>query len=92
MLAGHTAAISACGAYRDERTGRLVIVTGSWDKTLRLWNGETGIFLKQYQLQSYIYSISILKKPTSQRYFVAVNQKSCVKILDLDTGRLLKSL
>ena len=36
LLSGHSAAISACGAYRDERTGRLVIVTGSWDKTLRL--------------------------------------------------------
>ena len=59
LLFGHQMALSTIDAYRDQKTQQLVIVTGSWDKTLRIWDGETGIMIKQYQLQEYIASISV---------------------------------
>ncbi|CAN2046761.1 exported hypothetical protein [Candidatus Magnetomoraceae bacterium gMMP-1] len=70
-------------------TGRY-IVSGSGDKTVKLWNLNTGRLIKTLTgHSSYVWSAAI--DPTG-RYIVSGSWGNTLKLWNLNTGKLIKTL
>ncbi len=79
-LHGHTHNIMAAGVFDSGRQ----LVTGSWDKTVRIWNSRTGRQTRIIKLQTPVNTVAIIDDEKS----IAVGgHDSVIRIFDLRTGR-----
>lgn len=82
-LVGHTGAVfSMCRVYYH------VIVTGSFDNTIRVWNWQTTECLHTLVGQSIVRQVA----PLFGRYFVSGGDDSSIKIWDLKNGSIERTM
>ncbi|MGD1951015.1 MAG: DnaJ domain-containing protein [Leptolyngbyaceae cyanobacterium] len=84
-LSRHTATVSAVAVTRDGKK----LVTGSYDKTLRLWSTKTGSLLKTFNDHSK--EIHCVTVSGDGKYIASGSADRTIKIWDLRTGELLRS-
>lgn len=74
-------AVSADGKY---------LVTGSWDKTARLWNIKTGAAIQTFQGHSDI--VSSVAITSDNNYVITGSHDGTIKLWDMNTGKEVASL
>ncbi|KAJ3127168.1 hypothetical protein HK100_009892 [Physocladia obscura] len=71
-------------------TNEQFVVSGSNDKTVKVWNAKTGIVQKILEGHSdYVHAIAI---STDEQFIVSGSEDSTVKIWDVQTGALQRTL
>ncbi|MEL6232429.1 MAG: DnaJ domain-containing protein [Cyanobacteria bacterium J06627_3] len=85
-LSRHTGIVSAVAITRDGRN----LITGSYDKTLRLWSVKTGKLLKT--LSDYANEIHCVALSGDGKLVATGSTDNTVKIWDIRTGELTRSL
>jgi WD40 repeat protein len=85
-LEGHTASVTSVALHADGRRA----VTGSWDKTVRVWDLDTGVCLRT--LEGHTYGVNSVALHADGRRAVTGSQDRTVRVWDLDTGACLRTL
>ncbi|HEX7184346.1 MAG TPA: hypothetical protein VF756_21130, partial [Thermoanaerobaculia bacterium] len=80
-LEGHTGRISGVAILDGRR-----IVSGSFDKTLRLWDGESGEGLRAIEVQALVGAVARV----DSRRVLSGSGDSMVRLWDLETGECLR--
>ena len=84
---GHTGAVDAVSVSQN---GKLV-ASGSWDKTVRIWNAKTGVCLHKFNVGGCVADISL--SPCGNYVAVANRwEEHGVSIWDIKTGTQLRKL
>ena len=84
-LSRHTGIVSAVAITRDGKN----LITGSYDKTLRLWSIKTGKLLKT--LSDYSNEIHCVALSGDSKLVATGSTDNAVKIWDIRTGELTRS-
>ncbi len=85
-LAGHSFHVSAVAVLPDGKRA----VSASWDKTLRVWDLETGRTLRTLEgHSSSVYGVAVT--PDGKRV-VSASQDNTLKLWDLESGRALRTM
>ena len=84
-LSRHTAAVSAVAITRDGKK----VVTGSYDKTLRLWSTKTGSLLKTFSDHSK--EVHCVTVSGDGKYIASGSADRTIKLWDMRTGELVRS-
>ena len=79
-LLGHTHKIMAASVFDG---GRL-LVTGSWDKTVRIWNSRTGKQVRTIKLPVPVNAVAIID---GEKSIAVGGHDNVIRIYDLRTGR-----
>lgn len=61
-FAGHTGYVSSLAWYTPSKKGSGVLVSGSWDKTIKVWNSETGLLITSINTEKTINSLTVSQK------------------------------
>ena len=85
---GHTDFVNALAITRDG--GRLV--SGSRDRTIKLWNLETGSRHLVYSLEGHAGSVESVALTLDKHLIVSGSADRTVKLWEIESGRLLHSL
>jgi WD40 repeat protein len=86
QLTGHTGAVRGVAFSPDETT----LATGSWDKTMRLWDPATGQFLRELTGHTaYVYGVAFSR---DGKLLASASVDQTVRLWDPATGQLLRKL
>ena len=85
-LSGHKEAITSVVITRDGKK----LLTGSYDRTLKLWNAQTGQLLKTFSGQTQ--SIHCIAVSWDSKFVASGGVDKTIKIWDIRTGKLQRSL
>jgi WD40 repeat protein len=85
-LEGHTDSVNALALSPDGRQ----IVSGSSDKTLKVWDLESGRLI--HSLEGHTDSVRTLALSTDGRHVISGSDDQTLKVWDLESGRLVRSL
>lgn len=84
-LAGHSHKVMTAGAYDGGRR----VVTGGWDKSVRIWDSRTGMELRRIDLPVPVNALAVVDGGAA----VAVGgHDNLIRLFDLSTGRALGKL
>jgi WD40 repeat protein len=89
---GHRGDVTSVALGADPATGRLVVASGSWDNTVRLWDGGTGLPLGEPLMghEEVVTSVALGVDPDTGRLAVASGSwDNTVRLWDGGTGRPL---
>lgn len=84
ILSGHTSSVRSIAAHGD------ILVSGSYDSTVRVWRISTGESL--HVLQGHTQRVYSVVLDTKRNRCISGSMDSLVKIWDLDTGACLHTL
>ncbi|MEG5066583.1 hypothetical protein QUB33_23490, partial [Microcoleus sp. B3-A4] len=84
-LTGHTNSVTAVAIASDGKTA----ISASWDKTLKIWDTETGRELKTL---SHTNSVTAAAIAPDGKTAISASDDKTLKIWDTETGRELKTL
>lgn len=85
-LTGHTGKVTTMGISKDSKK----LVSGSEDKTIKIWNLQTGHLIKT--LEGHVGKINCLAISPDNQIIVSASNDKTVKIWDLKRGTLLRTL
>ena len=86
VLEGHTRPVWSVALHADGRRA----VTGSWDKTVRVWDLDTGACLRT--LHGHTDGVTSVALHVDGRRAVTGSEDKTVRVWDLDTGACLRVL
>ncbi len=66
------------------------IVSGSFDKKIKLWDGYTGDFM--YTFDGHVGPVYLISWSVDSRYLVSASQDSTLKLWDIKTRKLMMDL
>ena len=66
------------------------IVSGSFDKSLKLWDGYTGKFM--FSFMGHVGAVYNVSWSTDSMYFVSASKDSTMKVWDIKTRKLREDL
>ena len=85
-LYGHSHGVSGCSIASDDR----FIVSDSGDRTLKIWDVESGSLLQT--LEGHQKSVSFCCISSDNRFIVSASYDRTLKIWDVESGSLLQTL
>ncbi|KAJ3130812.1 hypothetical protein HK100_007429 [Physocladia obscura] len=85
-LEGHSGSVSAVVISTDGQ----FVVSGSWDKTVKKWDAQTGTL--QRTLEGHTESVRAVSISTDGQFVVSGSFENIVKIWDAQTGALQRTL
>jgi len=88
-LEGHTSGISAVAYSSDGRH----VLSGSWDRTAKLWDAETGKVVRNFEHGPFVLSVAISRDGTRVASGMhSVGSEALVQVWDTARGSLLHTL
>ena len=88
LFGGHASNVSSVAVSPDGR----YIVSGSWDKTLRVWELETGRCLHTLQEGHWGEVLSVAVSPDGRHIVSSGKYEKTLRVWELGTGRFLHTL
>jgi len=86
LYEGHTDSVQDIAVTPDDKT----FVSASADKTLRVWDIETGKTL--HVLSGHVYAVNSVAITPDGKYVVSTDNGGILKIWDINTGKELRSI
>lgn len=94
QVAAHDMAISSVRFFQEPSSSSPMIVTGSWDKTIKYWDLRTSQAVATIDCKNKVYSMDVAKKllvvATAERGFRLINLDNPTVIFDEPDIELLK--
>jgi WD40 repeat protein len=85
-LAGHTSSVTAVAVYAVGRRA----ISASWDKTLKIWDLETGQVLRT--LEGHTDAVEAVAVYADKRRAISASRDSTLKIWDMESGKELRTI